>query len=152
MKNLFLSIILTILGLYAYADSRGIEITNQSRCNIYLQVYGTKECGTCQKQYISDFIVIPGGGMATYLNTTTLGGNFPGVPAYIHSVRIFSGPRHCQPLQSWFIGEPRCSFPTTIAFFTQDENCRTVCERLRAEWLAAQNARCEGIARLIITP
>lgn len=152
MKNVILSIIFSLCCFYGYSDSRGIEISNRSRCDIYLQVLGTKECNTCQKQYISDLIVIPGGGVVTYLNTTTLGGNFPGVPAYIHSVRIFSGPRHCRQLQTWYIGEPACSFPTAIAFFTQNENCLVVCERLRAEWFAAQNSRCEGIARLVIAP
>ncbi|OJU76055.1 MAG: hypothetical protein BGO09_14705 [Bacteroidetes bacterium 47-18] len=151
MKNIILSIILSLCYFYGYSDSRGIAISNESRCDIYLQVLGTKECNTCQKQYISDVIVIPGGGTATYLNTTTLGGNFPAIPAYIHSVRILSGPRHCR-MQAWYIGEPACSFPTAIAFFTRDENCRIICERLRAEWHASQSSRCEGIARLVIAP
>lgn len=151
MKHIFLSILLSLCCFYGYSDSRGIEISNQSRCDLYLQIRGSKDCGTCAKQYFSDLIVIPGGAIVTFANTSFLGGNFPAIPAYIHSVLLYSGPRHCRLVQTWQIGEARCNFPTELAFFAQDGNCRVACERLRAQWLASENSRCEGIARLLVS-
>jgi len=148
MKNILLSFVLVLLSFAGYSTSRGIEIINQSRCDIYLQLRGAKECGDCEVHYTSCLISVPGGGTALFPNTTTICG-FPSSPVFVHSALIYSGPRHCQPLQTWLIGEPKCNLPTMINFFAMDQNCRILCERLTARW---QSGGCQGIARLIITP
>lgn len=149
MKNILLSILLSLLSFAGYSHARGIDIRNETQCDIYVQIRGSKECGSCQLDYMSDLILIPGGGNAFYPNTTMLGGTFPMIaPVYVHSALIFSGPRHCQPLQTWLVGEPKCNYPMETFFFAQDMNCRTICDRLRAIWIPAQPT-CEGLARLI---
>lgn len=149
MKNLFLSTLLVLLSLAGYAHSSGMEIINQSSCEINVQIRGSKECGPCALEYFSNMIVVPGGGSVLFPNTMTLGGSFPAAgPVFLHSAVIYSGPRHCQP-QNWVIGSPKCNLPAMIHFFAQDQNCRIMCDRLTARWLPVD---CPGIARLVVTP
>ena len=150
MKNFFLSLIFSLFAIGSYATSSGIDIINQSPCDVYVQIRGSKVCPSCELDYVSNLIFIPGGGMASFPNTMMLGGTFPTtVPVFVNSAVFYSGPRQCPQLQTWFIGDPQCGYAPQISFFTMDQNCRIMCDRVFARWLPAP---CSGIARLIITP
>lgn len=148
MKNVLLGAILVLLSFAGYATSSGIEIINQSDCDIYIQIQGSKTCPSCAEEYISNMILVPAAGTTIFPNTTTLGGSFPvAMPAFVHSAIIYSGPTYCQPLERWRIGDPTCNYPPDIAFWSMNQNCDKKCECLRARW---EPAPCTAIARLII--
>mgnify|MGYP006896512342 CR=1 FL=1 len=150
MKNLLLSFALVLLSFAGYATSSGIEIINQSDCDIYIQIQGSKTCPSCDVEYISNMIVVPASGTAFFPNTTMLGGSFPvAMPAFVHSAIIYSGPTYCQPLERWRIGDQICNYPPEIVFWSMNQNCDRKCDCLRARWLPAP---CTGIARIIIQP
>ena len=147
MKNIFLSIILSLLAITGYSTSRGIEIINQSDCDVYLQIRGSRQCPSCEVEFVSCLMVIPAGSSIIHPNTATIC-NFPAAPAFVHSALIFAGPRQCPQIQNWLIGDPRC-YPPETQFFSLNQNCERRCDCLRARWMPAD---CDGIARLIIQP
>lgn len=150
MKNIFLSIIFSLLAFAGYSTSRGIEVVNRTDCDVYVQLQGSRQCPDCNAEFISNLILIPAGGNVIFPNTTGLGGSFPAVPAFINSAILYSGPRHCPELQRWLIGDPRCDmYPPEIVFSGMTQDCERRCPCLLARW---QPADCDGIARLIITP
>ncbi len=150
MKNILLSAILVLLSLAGYATSRGIQIINKSDCELNIEIQGSEKCPDCTIQYTSNWIVIPPIATVTFPNTTMLGGSFPtSYPAFINSVIIYSGPRHCPRLERWLIGDPKCGFPHQIQFYTMNQNCERKCPCLKATW---KRSECDGIAQLIIEP
>lgn len=157
MKNIFLSLFLLLAAVTGHAQARGVEISNRTECDIYLQLRGAKEC-RCDIEYISNQIVVPSGATIFVPNTAMLGGTFPTVPVFVHSAVIFSGPRHCQPMQTWIIGENRippppstCSYPDQAAIYGLNQGCERLCPRILARWVNAVPT-CDGIARIIFTP
>lgn len=146
MKNILLSFVLVLLSFAGYSTgSRGIEIINRTDCDIYLQLRGARECQNCEVEFTSCLMVISAGANIIYPNTTTICG-FPSSPVFVHSALIYSGPRDCQPLETWLVGTPKC-YPPEIIFWTMNQRCERVCDCLRARW---EPAECDGIARLII--
>lgn len=156
MKNILLSLILILASTLGFSQASGIEISNRSECDIYLQLRGAKECPNCEVEYISDLILIPAGTAVSFPNTTFISG-FPGSPVFVHSAVIYNGPRECQRIETWIIGEnqapapSRCKYPDRIDFYAMNKDCRVRCERLTAIWRNAEPT-CKGIARLMITP
>ncbi len=145
MKNLLLSFVLVLLSFAGYSTSSGIEIHNNTECDIYLQIRGSHECPSCEIELISCMIVIPPGAHITYPTTSSIC-NFPAASAFVHSVLLYSGPRHCQPLETWEVGDPQC-YPPDVTFWSMNRACERVCDCLHARW---EPAECDGIARLII--
>lgn len=150
MKNLLLSFVLVLLSFAGYSTSRGIEVLNRSGCDILIRFRGSAQCPSCENQYLSNLLVSPPMSTTYFPTTMTMGGSFPAsTPAFIHSAIVFSGPPVCAQIQSWVIGDPRCTSPT-ILFYTQGQNCEIKCQCLRARWEPA--ATCSDLARLIIEP
>lgn len=148
MKNLLLSTILVLLSLAGYSSSRGIEIFNRSQCDVYLQLHGSSKCPDCEIEFKSCLMVIPAASSVIFPNTTTICGFPINPPAFVHSALIYSGPRHCQPLQTWIVGDPKCYQPETI-IWTMNQDCKRLCDCLRVRW---EPGGCDGIARLFIEP
>lgn len=150
MKNLFLSLILSLLGFACYATSGSIEILNNSQCDVYIQIRGSKACPKCDLDYVSNLMLIPGGGtVVTIPNTMGLGGTFPtSSPTFINSVRIFNGSPQCVKSETWTIGDMQCNYPPQLNFYALNQNCKVECRNLTAQWLPRP---CEGMARLIIS-
>lgn len=146
MKNIFLSIILSLITFAGYSTSSGVEIINNSDCEIYLQIRGSRDCPNCEIEFISCMLVIPAGANITYSPSSSTG--ICGFPpqTFVNSVLIYSGPRHCQPLETWVVGDPGC-YPPDVTFWTMNQGCERVCDCLHARW---EPAECDGIARLII--
>ena len=149
MKNLLLSAVLILLSFAGYSTSRGIEIINRSQCDVYIQLHGSEKCPSCEHQFTSNLFVIPAVSVVTLPNTSMLGGTFP-PNAFVNCATIYSGPRHCQRLERWMVGDPRCdNCPPEITFYSMNQDCKVVCDCLRARW---EPSECDGIARLIIEP
>lgn len=157
MKNILLSLLLILASAAGFSQASGIEITNLSECDIYIQLRGAKDCPVCRVEYTSRLILVPGGGSASFPNTTSLGGTFPSSPVFLHSAVIYSGPRNCRPLETWIVGESqapppsKCDYPDHVVFYAMNEDCRAKCKKLKAVWLNAEPT-CKGIARLVIAP
>lgn len=149
MKNIFLILVLSLLSFAGYSTSRGIEVMNRTDCDVYLQIQGSRQCPNCEIEFVSNLIVIPAGTVVTFPNTVTLGGTFPTSPAFVNSAVIYSGPRHCQPLERWLIGDPRCNYPRELIFWGMNKDCERRCPCMRAIW---EPSECDGIARLMIMP
>lgn len=67
-----------------------------------------------------------------------------------YSARIYNGPKYCQPVVSWLLGDPSCdAFTREVVFWTMDLQCKRTCGMLRVKW---EPMECEDIAILIITP
>ena len=146
MKNIFLSIILSLITFVGYSTSSGVEIHNNTECDIYLQIRGSRECPSCEEEFTSCLLLIPAGAHITYSTSSSTGiCNFPR-QAFVHSVLLYSGPRNCRPMETWVVGDPKC-FPPEATFWSMNRDCERVCDCLRARW---EPAECDGIALLII--
>ena len=144
MKNLLLSFVLVLLSFAGYSTSSGIEIHNNTECDIYLQIRGSSECPSCEVEFTSCMLVIPAGTHITYANAADICGFPP--RAFVHSALLYSGPRDCQRFGVWVVGDPRCYQPE-VDFWSSHHGCEPVCDCLHARW---EPAECDGIARLII--
>lgn len=156
MKNIFLSLVLLLFATLGYSQAEGIEISNRSECDVYIQLRGAKECPNCEVDYTSKLILIPSG-TSVFFPTTNLIAGFPSSPAFVHSAIIYSGPKACQRVETWIIGEnqapppSKCKYPESVDFYAMNKDCKVKCEKLKAIWRNAEPT-CKGIARLIITP